>query len=76
VSDNVHPLKRPPIRQSTLVRNDRAHTFEVFVRDIGAWWPARPHSLGQDRVGAAIADVPFDRWERQERSLLAFPQVA
>jgi hypothetical protein len=50
VSDNVHAMKRPPIRQSTLVRSDREHTFEVFVRDIGAWWPTRPHSLGQEKV--------------------------
>ncbi|MEV6304083.1 hypothetical protein AB0M02_32090 [Actinoplanes sp. NPDC051861] len=48
--DNVSPLKRPPIRQSTLVRSDRDHTFEVFVRDIGAWWPTRSHSLGQEKV--------------------------
>ncbi|PRX19328.1 activator of Hsp90 ATPase-like protein [Actinoplanes italicus] len=50
VSDNVHPMKRPPIRQSTLVRSDREHTFEVFVRDIGAWWPTRSHSLGLEKV--------------------------
>ncbi|MEU8663562.1 SRPBCC domain-containing protein [Actinoplanes philippinensis] len=50
MSDNVRPLRRPPIRRSTLVRSGREHTFEVFVRDIGVWWPARPHSLGQERV--------------------------
>ena len=27
----VLPLRRPPIRQSTVVRSDRAHTFDVFV---------------------------------------------
>ena len=57
MSDNVRPLQRPPIRQSTLVRSDQEHTFEVFVRDIGAWWPTRPFSLGQDRVTA----VTFER---------------
>ncbi|BCJ39428.1 ATPase [Actinoplanes ianthinogenes] len=57
VSDNVRPLRRPPIRQQTIVRSDRAHTFEVFVRDLGSWWPTRPHSLGQDRVTA----VTFER---------------
>ncbi|MEU4159091.1 SRPBCC domain-containing protein [Actinoplanes sp. NPDC026670] len=50
MSDNVRPLRRPPIRQSTLVRSGLEHTFEVFVRDIGVWWPTRPHSLGQERV--------------------------
>lgn len=55
--DNVRPLRRPPIRQATLVRSDVAHTFEVFVRDIGAWWPTRPFSLGQDKV----TGVTFER---------------
>jgi hypothetical protein len=27
---------RPPVHQSTLVRSDRRHTFEVFVRTIAA----------------------------------------
>ncbi|WP_328475538.1 SRPBCC domain-containing protein [Actinoplanes sp. NBC_00393] len=57
MSDNVRPLQRPPIRQSTLVRSDREHTFEVFVRDIGAWWPTRPFSQGDDKV----VDVTFER---------------
>ncbi|MEU8238914.1 SRPBCC domain-containing protein [Actinoplanes missouriensis] len=43
---------RQPIRQSTVVRSDRAHTFAVFVRDIGQWWPTQPFSLGQERVTA------------------------
>jgi hypothetical protein len=47
---NVIPLRRPPVRQSTLVRSDIAHTFDVFVRTIGVWWPVNPFSAGQDRV--------------------------
>jgi hypothetical protein len=57
VSDNVRPLRRPPIRQSTLVRSDQTHTFEVFVRDIGTWWPTRPFSQGEEKV----AGVTFER---------------
>jgi uncharacterized protein YndB with AHSA1/START domain len=58
-SDNadVIPMRRPPIRQSTLVRSDCAHTFDVFVDTIAQWWPLRPYSIGQDRV----ADVVFER---------------
>jgi hypothetical protein len=52
----VIPLRRPPIRQATVVRSGAAHTFDVFVRTIGTWWPVRPFSLGQDRV----ADVTFE----------------
>ena len=50
-------LRRPPIRQATLVRRDAAHTFESFVSTIGQWWPLRPLSAGQDRV----VDVVFER---------------
>ncbi|MEO3808557.1 SRPBCC domain-containing protein [Sphaerisporangium sp. B11E5] len=44
------PLRPPPVRQSTIVRSDVDHTFEVFVRTIGLWWPVRPFSAGQDKV--------------------------
>ena len=48
--DQVTALRRPPVRQSTMVRSDPRHTFETFVRTIGAWWPAVPFSAGQDQV--------------------------
>ena len=44
---------RPPVRQSTIVRSDVEHTFDAFVRTIGAWWPVEPLSLG----GARVTDV-------------------
>ena len=50
-------LRRAPVRQSTLVRSGVAHTFDVFVRTIGAWWPLVPFSAGGDRV----RDVTFER---------------
>ncbi|GAB3007804.1 SRPBCC domain-containing protein [Amycolatopsis acidiphila] len=50
-------LRRPPVRQATTVRSDIAHTFDTFVRTIGAWWPVNPYSRGQDRV----RDVVFER---------------
>jgi hypothetical protein len=46
----VTPLRRPPVRQSTLVRCPAEHTFDAFVRTIGTWWPARQFSAGRDRV--------------------------
>ena len=46
----VTTLRRPPVRQSTLVRSDIGHTFDVFVRAIGSWWPADPFSAGRHRV--------------------------
>ena len=32
------------------------HTFEVFVRTIGIWWPVDPFSAGQDRVRDVIIE--------------------
>jgi len=46
----VTALRRPPVRQATLVRAGAGHTFGAFVSTIGAWWPAQPFSAGQDRV--------------------------
>ncbi len=53
----VLPLRRPPIRQSTVVGSDRRHTFEVFVATIGAWWPVEPFSAG----GRRVRDVTFEQ---------------
>jgi uncharacterized protein YndB with AHSA1/START domain len=50
-------LRRPPVRQSTLVRSGRRHTFEVFVRTIGTWWPVTPFSAG----GNQVRDVTFEQ---------------
>jgi hypothetical protein len=50
---NVVPFRHPPIRQSTVVRSDVKHTFDVFTTEIGAWWPTRPFSIGQEKVVAA-----------------------
>jgi len=46
----VAALRRPPVRQATTVRSDVDHTFDVFVRTIGVWWPVQPFSAGGDRV--------------------------
>lgn len=53
----VAALRRPPVRQSTIVRSDVVHTFDTFVRTIGVWWPVTPFSAGRDRV----RDVTFER---------------
>jgi hypothetical protein len=46
----------PPIRRSVLVRSDRDHVFEVFVREIGQWWPTSSHSLGAAEVVAVTVE--------------------
>ena len=51
----VVKLRRPPVHQDTLVRSDIEHTFDVFVRTIGAWWPRRI-SAGQEQM----ADVTLE----------------
>lgn len=54
---DVVRLRRPPIRQDTVVRSDIEHTFDVFVRTMGVWWPVTPFSAGGDRV----RDVTVER---------------
>jgi hypothetical protein len=54
---DVVALATPPVRRSTTVRADVARTFDVFVREIGAWWPVEPFSRGGERV----RDVRVDR---------------
>ena len=46
----VTALRRPPVRQSTLVRASARHAFDTFVTTIGAWWPVQPFSAGKDQV--------------------------
>jgi hypothetical protein len=46
----VTPLRRPPVRQSVVVRAPQRRTFDTFVRTIGAWWPVQPFSAGKDQV--------------------------
>lgn len=53
---DVVPLRRPPVRQDTVVRSDVDHTFDAFVRTMGVWWPRR-FSAGGDRV----RDVTVER---------------
>lgn len=52
----VLALRRPPVRQATTVRSGLTHTFEVFVRELGTWWPVRPFSAGQDEVTAVTVE--------------------
>jgi hypothetical protein len=64
---SVTVLRRPPVRQSTLVRSDVRHTFETFVRTIGAWWPVTPFSAGQDQVRDVVVEQRnggrvYERW--------------
>jgi len=46
----VTPLRRLPVRQSTVVRASVEHTFGTFVTKMGAWWPVQLFSAGRDRV--------------------------
>ena len=57
VPATVTALRRPPVRQSVLVRSDQRHTFDTFVDTIGIWWPVTPFSAGKDQV----RDVTFER---------------
>ena len=55
-SHKTTDLGRWPVRQSTIVRSDVDHTFEAFVRMIGAWWPTEMLSIGKGRVRDVTVD--------------------
>ena len=64
---NVVRTAPPPVRQATTVRSDRAHTFEVFVRTIGEWWPTVPFSNGGEQVATVVLEPRvggrfYERW--------------
>ena len=81
VPDTVTALRRPPVRQSVLVRSDQRHTFDTFVDTIGIWWPVTPFSAGKDQVrdvtftalGAALTRVEVEHrgWEQLTEEELA-----
>src|SRR5258708_15775732 len=52
----VTALRRPPVRQATVVRARAQGTFDSFVTTIGAWWPVQPFSAGKDRVRAVTVE--------------------
>jgi hypothetical protein len=56
------------VRAATLVRSGLAHTFDVFVGAVGAWWPVQPFSAGKDRVRDVTIEPRrggrvFESWE-------------
>ena len=55
-ADPTVPLKPPPVHQATTVRSDLTHTFETFVRTMGAWWPVVPFSNGKERVRDIVVE--------------------
>jgi uncharacterized protein YndB with AHSA1/START domain len=64
----VTRLRKPPIHAATLVRSDAAHTFDTFVRTIGAWWPVEPFSGGRDHVRDVtlepkVGGLVYETWD-------------
>ncbi|MBX6769265.1 MAG: SRPBCC domain-containing protein, partial [Actinomadura rubrobrunea] len=49
-----------PILQSTIVRSDRAHAFDMFVGHIGAWWPRRALPAGASRAAEVRVEEALD----------------
>ena len=52
----ITTLRRPAVHASTLVRSDVEHTFDGFVRSIGAWWPLYHLSAGRERVREVVLE--------------------
>ena len=39
-----------PVTVSVAVNAPVERAFEVFTNEIGSWWPAKTHSIGEERV--------------------------
>jgi uncharacterized protein YndB with AHSA1/START domain len=44
------------VRKSIVVGTPPEVAFRVFTEGIGDWWPARTHSVGEDRVEAVVLE--------------------
>lgn len=78
----------PPVLRTASVPRPPAEVFEVFTRDIGAWWPVRTHGLYGDRSGGVrfaghrLVETAIDgtettwaevlAWEPPDRLVLAW----
>lgn len=45
-----------PVRQSVRIRRPIAAAFELFTRDIGAWWPVGTHHLRGEVIGVVFEE--------------------
>ena len=63
----ILPFRRPPVRQSVMVRVSQQRAFDVFANKIGDWWPVRQFSAGRDRVCAvtidAVRSLVYETWD-------------
>ncbi|WP_308465332.1 SRPBCC domain-containing protein [Rathayibacter soli] len=69
------------MHQSVLVRSGLEHTFAVFVREIGSWWPLRPFSIGttsvrtvtfEQSLGGRVYETWDDKSEHDWGTILAW----
>jgi hypothetical protein len=57
MTGEVLAFQRPPVRQAVSIESTVEHTFDVFVREIAAWWPLDPFSFGgRDRISTVTVD--------------------
>jgi uncharacterized protein YndB with AHSA1/START domain len=74
-------LDLSPIEQAITVRSGVEHTFDVFVRELGQWWPLTTHSRNLDRVrkvvfeeevGGRVYEITDDGGDATWGTVLAF----
>ena len=42
------------VHKSLFVECSPERAFEVFTKEIGAWWPTQSHSIGQDKITEVV----------------------
>jgi len=55
-TDNLIPFDRPPVVLSIDVATSRMRAFDVFVQDLGSWWPTHTFALAPGQVRTVTVD--------------------
>jgi quinol monooxygenase YgiN len=78
--DLIAAMKRLAAATEGLAGLDEIGGFEDAadgrIVAISVWSSPEAMQAGMPALGAAIADVPFDEWERQPGTMTFLPQVA
>ena len=57
-----------PIRQALMIEADQQRTFDMFVRQLSAWWPMRPPGVQRRTSDVRVEEWPDGRIYRVDRS--------
>src|SRR5262245_11362198 len=60
MTDQVAPLKVPPVERSIVVACSPERAFQAFTAEIAKWWPVETHSVSQHSSTVARIEPGVD----------------